>query len=309
MADQEKIIVILNGISRKKNKFYGEILPGLSKKFFVDVWETKNRDHAIELGRKAAALNPKAILAAGGDGTLNQVLNGLASRFVIGNSSSSFQDSRIGIIPLGTGNDFARMENIKHTAENIIEKIESGGKLTDVGKVSCFDANGKPITRYFINVASLGMGPDVVQRLFSSDRSLGPTLTYFKAITQTFFSHQPEEVEAVSDHWIWRGKLRVLAIANGQSFGSALYVAPDAKPDDGIFSTFIAGEIPLLKFLWLLQAIKSKKKINDNKIQYNTCTKLSLTSTEKCWIETEGELAGMLPATVEIIPNAVRFFR
>ena len=288
--------------SRKKKKFYGEILPGLSEKYAVDVWETKHRDHAMDLGHEAATLNPTGILAAGGDGTLNQVLNGMMR-------AENSLKCGVGIIPLGTGNDFARMENIKLTAQSVLEKIIGGGKLTDVGKVSCVNETGEPTMRYFINVASLGMGPDVVRRLYSSNRSLGPSLTYFKAITQTFFSHQPEEVEAVSDQWTWRGKLRVLAIANGQSFGSALYVAPDAKPDDGLFSTFIAGEIPLLKFLWLLQAIKSKRKIKDSKIHYNSSTKISLASVQKCWIETEGELAGMLPAKIEMLPKAIRFFR
>jgi diacylglycerol kinase (ATP) len=302
MADHDKVIIILNGISRKKKKFYEEILPGLSNKYSVDVWETQYADHAIRLGKEASQLNPKAILAAGGDGTLNQALNGI----MLGPSPAT---CGLGVIPLGTGNDFARMENIRPNPESIIEKIEGRGKLTDIGRVNCTNEKGEPATRYFINVASLGMGPAVVRRLFSSDRSLGPTLTYLKAITQTFFSHQPEEVEVKADQWTWRGKLRVLAIANGQSFGNAMYIAPDAQPDDGLFSTFIAEEIPLLKFLWLLQAIKSKKKIKDGKIRYDHATKLSLSSPEKCGIETEGELAGMLPATVEIIPNAIRFFR
>jgi diacylglycerol kinase (ATP) len=301
MGSQEKIIIILNGVSRKKKKFYQEILPGLSNNYLVEVLETQYRDHAMALGKEAAIKNPNGILAAGGDGTLNQVLNGVMS--------SGMSPTPVGIIPLGTGNDFARMENIKPTSESILKRIAAGPTLTDIGRVNCLNENGEKSQRYFINVASLGMGPDVVKRLFKSDRSLGPTLTYFKAITQTFFSHKPEEVEATADHWTWRGKLRVLAIANGQSFGSALYVAPDAKPDDGLFSTFIAGEIPLIKFLWLLQAIKSKKTIKDNKLHYDVCTKLSLTSTEKCWIETEGELAGMLPATVEILPKAIKFFR
>ncbi len=303
MANQEKIVVILNGISRHKKKFYQDILPGLSSKHAIEVFETKHREHALQLGRESHALSPMGILAAGGDGTMNQVLNGIMQ------ASTMNAPTPMGIIPLGTGNDFARLGGIKLSAESILEKISQGGQWTDVGKVSCLNERGENTERFFINVASLGMGPDVVRRLFKSNRSLGPTLTYFQAITQTFFSHKPEEVEARADDWTWRGKMRVLAIGNGQSFGNALYVSPDAKPDDGIFSTFIAGEIPLLKFLWLLQAIKTKKVIKDNKLYYDVCTRLALTSTAKCWIETEGELAGILPATVDMLPKAIKFFR
>lgn len=304
MEHREKLIVILNGISRNKNKFYRAILPGLSEKFDVDVWETLSANHAIELGRKAVSLSPKGIFAAGGDGTLNQVLNGLMRSFAIGNKLPG-----LGIIPLGTGNDFARMESIKPSAHSILEKIERGGRLTDVCQLNCKNENGESIKRYFINVASLGMGPDVVKRLNKSNRALGPMLTYLKAITQTFFSHKPETMEIKADQWSWSGKLRVLAIANGQFFGNGLCIAPDAKPDDGEISTFIAGDIPLLKFLWLLQLIKSKIKIVDPQLRYNKSKKLYICSIHPAWIETEGELAGMLPASVEILPKAIRFFR
>ncbi len=319
MTDRGKLVIILNGVSRKKKKFYQQILPGLSEKYTVEVWETKHRDHAIELGRAAVLQNPIGILAAGGDGTLNQVLNGIMwppTPCLSGRQAGEGLVGRppIGVIPLGTGNDFARLGKVLSTAESILEKIAHGGKLTDVGKVNCLNEMGEKTFRYFINVASLGMGPDVVRRLFKSDRSLGPTLTYFKAITQTFFSHRPEAVEVTTDQWTWHGKLRVLAIANGQSFGSAMYVAPDAQPDDGVFSTFLAGEIPLLKFLWFLQTIKSRKKIKDDLVRYDTCTRMSLASpaeasAEAGWIETEGELAGMLPAQIEIMPKAIKFFR
>lgn len=304
MEPREKLIVILNGISRNKNKFYRAILPGLSAKFDVEVWETEYANHAIELTWKAVSLNPKGIFAAGGDGTLNQVLNGLMQTFALGGITPC-----LGIIPLGTGNDFARMESIKPTAQSVLERIDGGGQLTDVCLLNCKNENGENIKRYFINVASLGMGPDVVKRLSKSNRALGPTLTYLKAITQTFFSHKPEAIEIKADQWSWSGKLRVLAIANGQFFGNAMCIAPDAKPDDGLISTFIAGEIRLLKFLWLLQLIKSKKKIVDAKLKYDVSKKLFISSGHRTWIETEGELAGMLPATVEILPKAIKFFR
>jgi YegS/Rv2252/BmrU family lipid kinase len=297
-----KLIIILNGVSRKKKKLYTQILPGLQEKFDCLVWETQHRDHAIQLGSEAAQLNPYGIFAAGGDGTLNQVLNGMQLANVPNLPP-------LGIIPLGTGNDFARLCKILPTSESIIKSIESDSKKTDVGKVVCYNPKGEQVIRHFINVASLGMGPAVVHRLFKSNRVLGPALTYLKAITQTFFSHQPEAVQIETDAWSWKGKLRVLAISNGQSFGNGMYVAPGARPDDGILSTFIAGEIPLLKFLLFLQQIKSAKKIQDKLLIYNTCKHLSLTAPEECWLETEGELAGLLPAQIEIIPGGINFFR
>jgi diacylglycerol kinase (ATP) len=302
MAGQQKLIVILNGVSRKKKKFYKQILPGFASQYVVDVWETQHQEHAIELGEKAAKENPFGVLAAGGDGTLNQVLNGLFQ------SNLSVLPA-LGIIPLGTGNDFARLGNIKSNDESILKKIQAGGQLTDVGVVYGLNKAGNQTTRHFLNVASLGMGPAVVQELFKSDRSLGSNLTYLKAILKVFFTHPLDEIEVTSAHWTWRSKARVVAIANGQSFGGGIFIAPKAKPDDGLLATFVAGDIPLLKFLWVLQQVKAKRKAIDARIQYNTATEVRLTSPQPCWIETEGELAALLPATIKILPRAIRFFR
>jgi diacylglycerol kinase family enzyme len=210
---------------------------------------------------------------------------------------------------LGTGNDFARFGNIKANTESILKKIQSGGLLTDVGVVHGLGKTGNSITRHFINVASLGMGPAVVHELFKSDRSLGRNLMYLKAILKVFFTHPLDEIEVTTQDWIWKSKARVVAIANGQSFGGGIFIAPKAKPDDGLLSTFVGGDIPLLKFLWILQQVKAKREAIDARIQYNTATEVRLTSPQPCWIETEGELAALLPATIKILPKAIRFFR
>jgi diacylglycerol kinase (ATP) len=302
MGELQKLIVILNGVSRKKKKFYRQILPGLADQYVVDVWETQHQEHALELGKKAARESPFGVLAAGGDGTLNQVLNG----FFEANLNAL---PTLGIIPLGTGNDFAHLGNITSTHESILQKIQSGGQLTDVGRVHCLDTAGNQTTRHFINVASLGMGPAVVHELFKSNRALGRDLTYLKSILRVFFTHPLDEIEVSTTDWTWRSKARVVAIANGQSFGGGIFIAPGAKPDDGSFSTFVAGDVPLFKFLFVLQQVKAKRLATDSRIQYNTATQLKLTAPQPCWIETEGELAGLLPATIDMLPGAIRFFR
>lgn len=299
---EQKLIIILNGVSRKKTKFYKNILPTLSQHYDVVVWETQHQEHGIELGKKAALEKPFGVLAAGGDGTLNQVLNGL------------FQSNLrvlppLGIIPLGTGNDFARLGKIKSTSDSILKKIQQSPQLTDVGTVECYDINGNTVTRHFINVASLGMGPAVVTELFKSNRALGPTITYLQAILKVFFTKKPEALEIKTKDWTWSGKARVVAIANGQSFGGGIFIAPDAKPNDGVLSTFVAGNLPTHKFLFVLQQIKMKIKATDKRIRYDVCSHVSLSSPQVCWIETEGELAGVLPATIQIKPQAISFFR
>jgi diacylglycerol kinase (ATP) len=244
------------------------------------------------------------VLAAGGDGTLNQVLNGILQNQKVTDSPA------IGIIPLGTGNDFARTCGIRPDASQISNLLsKSDPLLTDVGTIGCSDDAGKEIIKYFINACSIGMGPEVVKRLTKSDRSLGPLITYIKAITATFFTHQPQEVVIEAKHWAWHGKMRVAAVANGQSFGNAMFIAPNASPDDGVFSTFIAGDLSLLKFLLSLQKIKAKTKVKDNLIFYNDCTSIQISAPEPCPIEAEGELMGWLPMKIEMLPKKIKFLR
>ena len=300
-----KIGIILNGISRKKKFFYTSIYPSLQQNFKAEVFETLHSQHAIELASNAVKEKFDYILAAGGDGTLNQVLNGVLLHQQRENTLPA-----IGIIPLGTGNDFAKMCGINPNADQISNLlILNNPQPTDIGKLNCKNENGETIIRYFINVCSLGMGPEVVRRLLKSDRSLGPTITYLKAITETFFTHKPQEIIVNASNWEWRGKTRVLAIANGKSFGNAMYIAPDALPDDEVFSTFLAKEMPLLKFLMFLQLVKAKKKINDILIMYNTCTTIEMTAPEPCPIEAEGEWMGWLPAKIEMLPKGINFLR
>ena len=299
-----KIAIILNGISRKRKKFYAEFYPVVEKKFDAAIFETRSENHACELAADALENGFDIILSAGGDGTLNQVVNGVLSK------PGSTSTATIGLIPMGTGNDFARTCAIKPDVHQLIQLIEKNQpQLVDIGKVECRGTDGEPVTRYFINACSLGMGPEVVKRLKNSDRSLGSSLTYLKAITATFFSHRPQEVFAKAVNWEWKGKARVLAIANGKSFGNALYIAPDADPQDGYFNSFVAGDLPLWKFLLYLQTIKSGKKLVDSKINYSRLTSVELTASEQCAIEAEGEAIGFLPAKIQLLPSLIKFLK
>lgn len=299
-----KVAIILNGISRKKKFFYTSVYPSLQQNFKAEVFETQYAQHAIELASWAVREKFDYILAAGGDGTLNQVVNGVL------NHHHENVLPTIGIIPLGTGNDFAKMCGLKADATQLVNLlIRNDPRPTDVGSLNCHNESGEMITRYFINVCSMGMGPEVVKRLLKNDRSLGPTITYLKAITQTFFTHKPQEITIKTTNGEWQGKMRVLAIANGKSFGNGMYIAKEALPDDGIFSTFLAKDMSLLKFLMFLQLIKAGRKVKDSLITYDKCTAIEVSAPKPCPIEAEGEWMGWLPMKVDVKPNRINFLR
>ena len=299
-----KVAIIINGISRKKKKFYNEIFPALSRHFNIDIFETTCAGEAESLAAAAVANKFSFILSAGGDGTLHQVING-ALKNVSGDHLPS-----IGLIPLGSGNDFARACSISPEPDQIIRLLKSAQpKPTDVGQITCLGKEGEAITRHFINACSIGMGPEVVKRMGKRSPLWGPDLSYLISIISTFISHHPQLVSVKMAQHEWKGNARVVAIANGPSFGNSIYIAPEALLDEGVFNSFIVGEVPLWKFLLYLQTIKGKKKINDRLVHYHSTSGAELSANESCALEAEGELVGFLPASIKILPKKINFLR
>lgn len=298
----EKVSVILNGIPGKRKKFYSKYFPLLSEKFELSIHETSSSGHAEALSFELTEQNVPIIICAGGDGTLHQVVNGILK--------SKKAAPALGLIPLGTGNDFARAAGITKNPEQILGFLMDPHPMpTDVGIVRCNSENGEAKEHFFINECSVGMGPEVVRRLEHSRKSLGSAIAYLIGIVSTFLTHRPEEIQCQTQEWKWSGLTRVTAICNGQSFGNATYIAPDASVSDGVFNTFIAGNYPLFTFLKFLLALKGARKINDPGILYNVAKKILLTAPEKCPMEADGELIGFLPAEVEILPGKILFLR
>lgn len=294
-----KIAVILNGISHKKKRFYKYILPSLHQ-FSPELYETKYGGHAVDLAEEFTSKKYDLILAAGGDGTISQIINGMLK-------NGGEKLPILGLIPLGSGNDFATMLGMKAEGEAIADLIsKQRTRSIDVGRIQCVDEKGNEVIRYSNNVCSVGMGPATVQRLERLPRWMGATIRYYISVINTFLTHPIGTLEIKTDAASWKGRARVVAIANGISFGNKIYIAPDAKPDDGEFNTFVATNMPLLKFLIVLLKIKSRKVLNDPAIHYGTATEVTITSPSPTWIETEGELAGMLPAHITIEKGRIK---
>lgn len=298
-----RVAIILNGISLKKKFFYTRILPPLSKIFHVDVFETRTRREAIPLASKAVDNRYDVVLAAGGDGTLNQVLNGMLQE-----RESDSRLPALGVIPLGSGNDFARTLNITTDTQALIEMLKTRKTcLVDVGKIQYQTEGGKKELSYFINVADAGMGPEVVNRMTNSGRAFGAGWAYYMAILSTFFSYRPMNVHIQTPEWTWRNKLRTLAVGNGKFYGHGLCIAPDARTNDGVFSCFTCGDVSVIEFIWYSGHLKNSKKIEHTKVTYSRATHLDLTSESPCRIEGDGELLGLLPATIDILPERIKF--
>jgi YegS/Rv2252/BmrU family lipid kinase len=297
-----KIVFILN--SQKKG--ISKLLPKLEmhcrerKLGNAQFLSTVRKKHAIDLAKRATENSCDYLIAVGGDGTLNEVVNG-----VMQGKGQAEKIPILGLLPLGSANDFARTAGISNSIEDLMGLIQTQSiQKIDLGKITLHKP-GK--IRYFINIAGVGLGPEVVQGLEKSSSILGPGFNYFKHIFNGFFTYRKKEVHCSSSDWQWEGSLLQMAIANGRYFGNAICIAPDARLADGQLEVVIFGDVGLWDYLKNLSKLKKGVKVNLPEVSYKNAREVLIESKDRCGLEADGEYVGLAPATINILPEALLF--
>lgn len=304
-SGKKKAIIILNGISLKKKIFYRDYLPPIAEMLDVEVHETVSRSDARFLASKFTDKQVDVILSAGADGTLHHVING-----ILNGRENEKNLPAVGMIPIGSGNDFFRSTAIKQTADHLLNSLAAfRPRLVDVGHVTfnVLSEGDDRSSAYFINVADMGMGPEVVGKVLASGRPFGSEVAYYKSIINTFMTYKPMVVRAVAADWSWEGEIRTLAVANGKYYGHGLCIAPEAMIDDRIFSVFICGNVSVFDFVMHTGTLKKGKSIVMDDVLYKTATSIECSSESPCPIEADGEVLGWLPARIKLIERQLRF--
>jgi diacylglycerol kinase (ATP) len=298
------VAIVLNGISFYKKILYKNFLPKLQAEHRVQIFETKTKHDAISLASRCTeSYQFDVILAAGGDGTLHQVVNG-----VVTGRETEVKLPVIGVIPMGSGNDFTKSARLTKDPAQLLALLKAfTPKPIDLGVIKYIDFNRQAANRYFINVADIGMGPEVVKCVNESGRAYGAAVAYYKAILTTFFTYKLVDVSVSADTWKWSGPLRSLAVGNGRYYGHGLCVAPDANMDDNIFDVFICGNVSVFDFIRYSSDLKKGKRLSLSEIQYKRTTSLTLSSEENCLIEGDGEILGTLPASIHLATTKIHF--
>ena len=252
--------------------------------------------HLIELARDAVAGGATLVIAVGGDGTLNEVVNGVAGR-----------DVDLATIPLGTGMDFGRTYEIPTKFDDAVRVALAGDVRTiDAGRVTYRTWAGETAERYFANVSSVGMSGAVAQRANGMSKMLGGRVTFFYALTRVFLEWQNTEVTVRLDDAERRGRMHDVIVANGVWHGGGMKLAPDAAPDDGQFDVVLIGDVSKVDFLTTAPKIYKGKHVHHPKVEVLRSKRVEVDAPVQLPIELEGEQVGTTPATFEIAPGALR---
>jgi YegS/Rv2252/BmrU family lipid kinase len=243
-------------------------------------------------------------VAVGGDGTLNEVVNGFFH-----NGAPIPTTTKLAMIPLGTGGDFRRTLRIPLDPVAAVQVITGGlVRRLDAGCVTYQDESGATAVRHFINIADAGIGGEVSYGVNNGPKFLGAAAFWLTSV-RTLFTYKNKPMTVNVDGVSHEIVAQQVVVANCQYFGGGMRMAPAASPTDGVFDVILLGDASKMESIRGLSAIREGKHLDDHnpKIQLMYGKRISITSPQKVRIDLDGETPGFLPALFEIQPGAIEF--
>jgi len=269
------------------------------------VRKTSAPGEATTLTRGAVQETYDRILAVGGDGTVHEVVNG----YFRPDGTPLPSAPPLVPLPCGSGTDFNRMMDGK-TGVDAVSYLRSGRvRSVDLLRLEYTSRDGESATRYAHNVVSLGLSSAVVRAVRRGRPPLTGRFRYLSAAIRILFTEAPAEVTVTLDNEVAReGPVRLVAVANGHSFGAGIKIAPNAVVDDGLLDLTILRDTSVFRLLcsvprFYTGTLASLDGISTHRARRTTIRPVS---NEPVWGEAGGELIGQLPTTVTVVPSALR---
>jgi YegS/Rv2252/BmrU family lipid kinase len=236
------------------------------------------------------------VIAVGGDGTAHEVVNGLLAE-------GAPASARVGFLQRGTGADLRRSISAPRRAEDVPAWIRCNRwRAVDAGQLT--SSSGR---QYFINVADAGIGAEVVRRTERAPAWAGGTASFLAGAVVSLMVHQNRAVRlSVDDRPVLTRRVRTIAVANGAYFGGGMFVAPQARVDDGIFEVVAIGDIGRLKGVVSLPMLYRGTHGRLDEVEFAQGRRIEIDSEGPIGLEADGELAGTTPAVFEIVPGALQ---
>ena len=290
-----------NGRSHRISRSYRALLDAAGAAY--DFGITKYLDQAESLSRGAIERGYKTVVAVGGDGTINRVVNGFMR------SGSQSRHTRLGILYSGTSPDFCRFHGLPVDPPRAVEYLLGDeGRAIDICRIRFRNSIDEPVTGYFASSANIGLGAGVAAWANRLRRRLGDSIGTFLASVISITSSRPSTLQLNLD-----GKNLVLPAVHNLTVGKNPYLAGglklslETKPDDGRLYLFAVCGVSRPGLLCALPKLYSGSITGDRRFPFETGSRVRIDSPEKrIRIEFDGDLAGWCPAEIDLMPNAIR---
>jgi len=268
---------------------------------------TEQRGHAIELAREAAEAGCRAVVAAGGDGTVNEVINGLMAAKLAGLDTPA-----LGVLCVGRGNDFAASVGVSYELEQGVADLVDGHRRTiDIG---CVSGGKHPEGRYFGNC--VGVGFDAISTIETAKLPrMGGFLSFLIGVLKTIILYNNAPLATITyDGQTLTQRSLMISIMNGIRLGGGFIMAPDSQPDDGVFDLCIARQVGRLRVLGLIPHFLRGSQATQPEITSGRAQRISITTDDGVLPgQTDGEIISiegqrldieLLPAQIQVIVAA-----
>jgi diacylglycerol kinase (ATP) len=249
------------------------------------------------LAAEAADGGASLLVVVGGDGSVNEVANGLVGR----------EHVEIAVIARGTGWDFIRTHGIPHDVDGAIATARDGrAREIDLGRVSYRTWAGTEAGAHFANVASAGMSGAIAQRANETTKALGGKISYLWATLAVFAGWQVSEVSVSVDGEERKARMHDVVVANGRYFGGGMMICPEADPADGRFDVLMLGDLTKGDLLMNLPKTFRGKHLPHPKAELLRGPTVRIDAPEPLPIQLDGEQPGTTPVAFEVVPRALR---
>lgn len=267
-----------------------------------DVRMTRGPGHATELAKEAVVNGVRTVVSVGGDGTLNEITNGLLD----GTGRPWNSEARLAVLSLGTGSDFIKTLGESREPADLVHRLQ-GDRVRVIDAGLCeYHGPGAPRTRYFLNVAEVGSGGAVVDRVNRTTKVLGGKTSFLIAILRTLPKYRNTRMAYEADGGPrTEAVVNDLVVANGRFFGGGLQPAPKADLEDGLFDVVIIGDIDFKTTRKNLRLLREGKHLDLPYITWFRAKELAVHAGEEM-IDLDGEYVGRHAARFQIVPKAIR---
>lgn len=275
----------------------------------VEMRETQSSGDAARLAQEFAESGKDLVIAAGGDGTASEAADGL-----LRSPAEDVGKVELGLLPCGTGVDFARGLDLESDPEAAIRRIARGtGVRVDAGRITYVDDNGAVAKRHFINIAGLGMS-GATDRAVNADkrkgRMSGKALFLWRTVIE-FLRYRFQDVRiTIDDGDPIEARIALVAVANGKYFGGGMMIAPDAELDDGLFDIVILRAANKLKLIMDIRLLydgnhRDHEAITILRGKRVLVEPLDDLASNCAFVDIDGDSPGRMPAAFEILPKAL----
>ncbi len=249
------------------------------------------------LASEAVAGGAQRLVVVGGDGTVNEVVNGIADADGV----------ELAVIPRGTGWDFVRTYGIPRDLDGAIDVALRGSvREIDLGLVTYRAWSGEEARSWFANVGSAGISGAIAQRANESSKALGGKISYYWATLAVFAGWQTGEMQVTVDGDSRSGRMIDTLVCNGRYVAGGMMMCPEAEPDDGVFDVLLIGDITKRDLLFVLPKTYRGKHLPHPRLELLRGRVVTVEADEPLPIELDGEQPGTTPVRFEVRPRSLR---